>query len=61
MTVEEVATNVLSMLLCYAYILLVIFVSGKLDKLVHISRQPFSTRLTLCGLFYSIHGENTIT
>jgi len=33
----EVSTNVLLMILCYAYILSIIFVSGRMDKLLRIS------------------------
>jgi dolichol kinase len=36
---EEVLMNVLLMLLCYAYILFIIFVSSKMDKILHISRK----------------------
>jgi len=36
---EEVFVNVLLMLLCYVYILFIIFVSGKMDKLLHISQK----------------------
>jgi dolichol kinase len=36
---DEVFANVLLMLLCYFYILLVIFVSGKMDKALGISRK----------------------
>lgn len=36
---KEVFTNVLLMLLCYVYILFIIFVSSKIDKLLHISQK----------------------
>jgi len=35
----EIFTNVLLMLLCYFYILLIIFISSKLNALLHISRK----------------------
>jgi len=35
----EILVNVLLVLLCYVYIVIVIFVSGKLDQLLHISRK----------------------
>lgn len=37
--VEEVFRNILLMFICYAYILLIIFVSGKMDKFLHVSRK----------------------
>ena len=36
---KEVFVNVILMILCYAYILLIIFVSSKMDKLLHISQK----------------------
>jgi len=36
---EEVFVNVLLTFLCYAYILLIIFVSSKTDKILHISQK----------------------
>jgi len=36
---EEVLMNVLLVLLCYAYILFIIFVSSRMDKILHISRK----------------------
>jgi hypothetical protein len=36
---EEVFLNVLLVFLCYAYMLLVIVVSSKMDKILHISRK----------------------
>jgi len=36
---EEVFSNVLLMLLCYAYVLAIIVVSGKIDKILHVSRK----------------------
>jgi len=36
---KEVLANVLLMLLCYVYILFIIFVSNKMDKLLHISQK----------------------
>ena len=36
---KEVFANVLLMLLCYVYILFVIFVSSKMDKLLHMSQK----------------------
>jgi dolichol kinase len=39
MTSEEVFMNVLLVLLCYAYVLLVIVVSSRMDKILHISRK----------------------
>ena len=36
---DEILVNVLLVLLCYVYIVIVIFVSGKLDQLLHISRK----------------------
>jgi dolichol kinase len=36
---EEVFMNVLLMLLCYAYIMFVIFASSRMDKILHISRK----------------------
>jgi dolichol kinase len=42
MSIEEVATNALLMLLCYIYILIIIFVSGKMDRFLRIS--PKSSR-----------------
>jgi len=36
---QEVFTNILLTLLCYAYILLIIFISSKMDKLLHISQK----------------------
>ena len=36
---EEVFLNVLLVFLCYAYILFVIFVSSRMDKVLHISRK----------------------
>jgi phytol kinase len=36
---KEVFLNVLLMLLCYVYILFIIFVSSKMDKLLHISQK----------------------
>jgi len=36
---ETVFANVFLMLLCYIYILLIIFVSSKMDKLLHISQK----------------------
>jgi len=39
MIFDEVFMNVLLMLLCYFYILLVIFVSGRIDKILGISRK----------------------
>ncbi|MGC8895940.1 MAG: diacylglycerol/polyprenol kinase family protein [Candidatus Bathyarchaeia archaeon] len=36
---DEVFTNILLMFLCYFYILLVIFVSGRMDKILGISRK----------------------
>jgi len=36
---KEVFVNVLLMLLCYVYVLFIIFVSGKMDKLLHISQK----------------------
>ena len=35
----EILVNVLLVLLCYVYIVIVIFVSSKLDQLLHISRK----------------------
>lgn len=37
--IGEVFMNVLLMLLCYAYILFIIFVSSRVDKVLHISRK----------------------
>jgi hypothetical protein len=34
---DEIPVNVLLVLLCYVYIVIVIFVSSKLDELLHIS------------------------
>ena len=39
MSSKEVFLNVLLMLLCYVYILFIIFVSSKMDKLLHISQK----------------------
>ena len=39
MLFEEVFSNVLLMLLCYAYVLAIIVVSGKIDKILHVSRK----------------------
>jgi len=39
MIFDEVFINVLLMLLCYFYILLVIFVSGRIDKVLGVSRK----------------------
>ncbi len=39
MFTKEVFVNVLLMLLCYVYILFIIFVSSKMDKLLHISQK----------------------
>ena len=36
---KEVFVNVILMILCYAYILFIIFVSSKMDKLLHISQK----------------------
>ncbi len=36
---KEVLTNIFLMILCYIYIFLIIFFSGKMDKLLHISRK----------------------
>lgn len=36
---EEVFVNILLVFLCYVYILFTIFVSGKMDKLLHVSRK----------------------
>jgi len=36
---DEILANVLLVLLCYVYIVIIIFVSGKLDQLLHISRK----------------------
>ncbi len=36
---KEVFLNVLLMILCYVYILFIIFVSSKMDKLLHISQK----------------------
>ena len=36
---EEVFMNVLLVFLCYAYVLFVIFVSSRMDKILHISRK----------------------
>jgi len=35
----EVCSNVLLMILCYVYILFIIFVSSKMDRLLHVSRK----------------------
>jgi phytol kinase len=42
MPIEEVATNALLMLLCYIYIFIIIFVSGRMDRVLKIS--PRSSR-----------------
>jgi len=39
MVSEEVFMNVLLVFLCYAYVLFVIFVSSRMDKILHISRK----------------------
>jgi len=39
MSSEEILGNVLLMLLCYVYVLFIIFVSSRMDKLLHISRK----------------------
>jgi dolichol kinase len=39
MSIEEILANILLMLLCYIYILILIFVSSKMDKLLHVSRK----------------------
>jgi len=39
MILEEVFANVSWMLICYAYILLIIFVSSKMDTSLHVSRR----------------------
>ena len=39
MLFEEVFSNFLLMLLCYAYVLAIIVVSGKIDKILHVSRK----------------------
>jgi len=39
MSLEEILTNVLLMLLCYGYIGAVIFVSGKIDKIRKTTRE----------------------
>jgi len=39
MSLEEILTNVLLMLLCYGYIGVVIFVSGKIDKILNVSQK----------------------
>ena len=36
---KEVFTNVVLMVLCYVYILFIVFVSGKIDKLLHTSQK----------------------
>ena len=36
---DEILVNVLLVLLCYVYIVIVIFISGKLDQLLHISTK----------------------
>ena len=36
---EEVFVNVLLVFLCYVYILLIIFVSGRMDRILHTSRK----------------------
>jgi hypothetical protein len=36
---DEILANVLLVLLCYVYVVIIIFVSGKLDQLLHISRK----------------------
>lgn len=36
---NEVLINVVLLLLCYAYVLFIIFASGKLDRLLHVSRK----------------------
>jgi len=36
---KEVFVNVLLMILCHVYILIVILVSSKMDRLLHISRK----------------------
>lgn len=36
---EEIFSNVLLMLLCYAYVLAIIVVSGKIDKILDVSRK----------------------
>lgn len=40
---EEVFMNILLMVLCYIYVLLIIFVSGRIDKRLHVS-QKFSRK-----------------
>ena len=39
MSSEEVFANVLLMILCYVYILFIIFVSSNMDKLLHVSQK----------------------
>ena len=39
MPFEEIFSNLLLMFLCYAYVLAIIFVSGKIDKTLHVSRK----------------------
>jgi len=39
MSMAEVAINTLIMILCYTYVLAIIFVSGKMDKLLNISQK----------------------
>ncbi|MDH4221550.1 MAG: hypothetical protein OEV19_02290, partial [Candidatus Bathyarchaeota archaeon] len=36
---KELFANVILMILCYVYILFIIFVSGKMDKFLHISQK----------------------
>ena len=36
---NEVFANVILLLLCYVYVLFIIFVSGKMDKFLHVSRK----------------------
>jgi phytol kinase len=37
--IEEIMTNVILMLLCYGYVLIVIFISGKIDRVLNISQK----------------------
>jgi len=39
MSGDEVSMNVVLLLLCYSYVLFIIFVSGKMDKPLHLSRK----------------------